>query len=185
MDTEIIIKHSDFTTSNEIIYDIMDIEKDVFKEKERGHYDSIERRFNRNKEMFVLAYDKDKLIGYLCFFPISKRLHDDILNSNKFFDDNIKEEDVLLFEKENYLYLISIALYKKYQGLGIGKMMMDAFFTKVKELKDKGCNVSDILASAVSSQGEMISKKYNFTMFKDLSKEYGYKLMYLKGAEIC
>lgn len=182
--TRYTIKYSDASTSNDIIYDLMDIEKDVYKESERGHFDSIERRFNRNKEMFVLLYDDDKLIGYLCFFPITKELHDKILNNDNFYDDNIAAEDVVSYDKENYIYLISIALYKKYHNQGLGKKMMDAFMKKLVEIKHSGYRINDILASAVSMQGERIAKKYGFTVLNDKSKQFGYKLMYFEGDKI-
>lgn len=46
---EFTIKYSDLYTSNDIIYDLMNIEKDVYEEKDRGQFDSIEKRFNKNK----------------------------------------------------------------------------------------------------------------------------------------
>ena len=132
MNNKIIIKYSDENTDASIIYDLMDIEKDVYKKEDRGEYDNIERRFARNKEMFILLYDNDKLIGSLCYFPISKDLHDKIMSADDFYDDNIEAKDVVSFSNENYIYLISIALYKKYQGKCLGKMMMDAFFKKLR-----------------------------------------------------
>lgn len=178
------IKYSDENTSSDVIYDLMDIEKDVYKENERGHFDSIERRFNKNKQMFILLYDEDKIIGYLCFFPITKELHDRILHNDDFYDDNIEAKDVIPYGKENYIYFISIALYKKYQGLGFGKKMMDAFMKKLKEKESAGYKIKDILASAVSQQGERIAKKYGFALLNDMSKQFGYKLMYLEGDKI-
>ena len=37
--------------------------------------------------MFILLYDNDKLIGSLCYFPISKDLHDRIMSADDFYDD--------------------------------------------------------------------------------------------------
>ncbi|MBR1453349.1 MAG: hypothetical protein IJ593_01710 [Lachnospiraceae bacterium] len=54
---EFTIKYSDSYTSNDIIYDLMNIEKDVYEEKDRGQFDSIEKRFNKNK------YEK---VIYIC-----------------------------------------------------------------------------------------------------------------------
>lgn len=183
-ETEYTIKYSDKNTPNDIIYDLMDIEKDVYKENERGHFDSIEKRFNKNKEMFVLLYDSNRIIGYLCFFPITKSLHDRILHKDNFYDDNIEAEDVVPYERQNYIYFISIALYKKYHGLGLGTKMMDAFMKKLREKEQSGYKIKDILASVVSEQGEAITKKYGFTLLSDMSEYFGYKLMYLEGDKL-
>ena len=183
-EVEYTIKYSDKYTQSDIIYDLMNIEKDVYKESERGHFDSIEKRFKRNREMFVLLYDFNKLIGYLCFFPITKRLHDKILHNDNFYDDNIEAEDVVSYERLNYIYFISIALYKKYHGLGLGTKMMDAFMMKLRERNNNGYIIKDVLASAVSIQGETITKKYGFKLLNDMSEQLGYKLMYLEGDRI-
>lgn len=184
INVEYTIKYSDKNTPSDIIYDIMDIEKDVYKENERGQFDCIEKRFDKNKEMFVLLYDSNKIIGYLCFFPITKSLHDRILHNDNFYDDNIEAEDVVPYETKNYIYFISIALYKKYHGLGLGTKMMDAFMKKLREKEQSGHKIKDILASTVSEQGEAITKKYGFTLLSDMSEQFGYKLMYLEGDKL-
>ena len=51
------IKYSDNNTPSEVIYDLMAIEKDVYKENERGHFDSIDKRFNKNKETNSLFFN--------------------------------------------------------------------------------------------------------------------------------
>ena len=179
------IKYSDANTKSDIIYGLMDIEKDVYKESDRGRFDNIEKRFNKNKEMFILLYDENKIIGSLCFFPITKSLHDNIMLSDGFFDDNIEADDVISYGERNYIYLISIALYKKYQGQGLGKRMMDSFFNILKEKELQGFKIVDVLASAVSRQGECIMKKYGFQVIRDSKEDEGFKLMHLEGEKIC
>lgn len=178
------IEYSSDNTSESVIYDLMRIEEDVYAEKDRGQYEHIKKRFDKNKEMFVLLYDNDKIIGYLCYFPISQELHDNIIGVKKFYDDNIKAKDVISFGKENYIYLISIALFKKYHGKGLGKKMMDAFFCKLREKNKENKHIIDIFASVISNAGEKIAREYGFELFKDVSNEKGYKLMYLDGSNI-
>lgn len=174
------IKYSDKDTESSIIYDLMDIERDVYEEKDRGRFDSIEKRFNNNKEMFIFLYNNDKLVGYLCYFPISKDLHDRILKASEFYDDNIESKDVIAYSKENYIYLMSAALYKKYHHQGLGQVMMNALFDKLREKKNLGYDIKDILASVISPHGERILEKYNFKVVQNKIGEYGYKLMRLR-----
>ena len=122
------ILSSDAHTDDSIIPELMKIEADVYAPDFRGGYDSICARFHKDREMFVLACDGERIVGYLCFFPISKKLHGEIIHETAFRDDDILPEDITGFGKNNYIYLLSIALYKSYQGQGIGKRMMNTFF---------------------------------------------------------
>lgn len=176
MNDDIRIRYSDSSTSDEIILELMKIESDVYAPEYRGEYDSIAKRFHKFRDMFVFAYDGDKVIGYLCFFPISKRLHDEIVYSEGFHDDDIEPEDVVQLTHNNYIYFLSIALYKAYQGRGIGRTMVDAFFDKLKEESEKGRNIEDIVASVVTDQGEKIARDYGFSLVKDYSETAHYKL---------
>lgn len=178
------IELSNSNTSDSVIEKLMEIERDVYLPEHRGEYHSIKSRFDKYKDMFVLAYDKDKIIGYLCFFPISNSLHDAILSGFKFYDDDISPNDVVKIGEHNYIYLISIAMYKKYQGVGIGKLLMDAFFNKLKLEEENGHYTDDILASVISQRGEQIARKYKFSMIKDLSETQHYKLFYLSGEDL-
>jgi GNAT superfamily N-acetyltransferase len=78
------------------------------------------------------------------------------------------------------IYFLSIALYKKYQGLGIGRTMVEAFLNKIKEEIKSGNVIYDIITSAVTSQGENIMKKYGFELVKDCMDTKKYKL-YRRG----
>ena len=55
--------------------------------------------------MFVFAYDGTEVVGYLCYFPISKRLHDGILFQEGFHDDIIPE-DVKSFRESSNIYFV-------------------------------------------------------------------------------
>lgn len=106
------IKYSDEFTSDEIISELIKIEEDVYLPEYQGEYESIRKRFHKFKEMFVLAYDKDVLIGYLCFFPISKLLYKEIVRKEGFHDDDIDSKDVCKLSDKNHIYFLSIALKK-------------------------------------------------------------------------
>lgn len=150
-------------TNDSIIAELMKIEADVYAPDFRGKYDSICARFHKDREMFVLAYDGKRIIGYLCFFPISKKLHSEIIHETAFRDDDILPEDILGYRESNYIYLLSIALYKAYQRKGIGKRMMNAFFEVLQNKKKFGHDTVDVLASVVTEQGRKIAEEYGFS----------------------
>ncbi len=177
---DIRIVYSDSKAEDDLIYDLMYIEKDVYSPEYRGEFDSIAKRFHKVKDMFVLAYDGDKAVGYLCFFPITKTLHDEILDADGFHDDDILPEEVEYWKDNNHIYLLSIALLKKYQGRGIGRRMMDAFFDRLREKNDSGQYIEDVLASVVTKNGEVLAEKYGFKKTGQ-SKEGEFKIYVLYG----
>ena len=181
---EIRIGFSNSDTPDSVITDLMQIEQNVYSPEYRGEYHAIKSRFDKYKDMFILAYDKDRIIGYLCYFPITKSLHDSILCEAQFHDDDILPNDVIEMGGSNHIYLLSIAVYKKYQGMGVGTMLTDAFFDRLRLEKEKGHHIEDIIASVVSLQGEQIAWKYNFSMIKDLSEIQQYKLFYFNGGNL-
>ena len=163
------IRFSDNMTSDQVIYELMKIEEDVYKPEYRGEYEAICKRFRRYREMFVLAYDGNKIIGYLCYFPVSHGMHEAILSEGAFHDDDIQPEDVMPLGDKNEIYILSTALYKSYHGKGIGRAMMNAFLHKMKEEKEKGREIRDIIASVVTEQGERVAREFGFELVKDYS----------------
>lgn len=178
------IKYSDNFTDDSLIYDLIEIEKDVYKKEYCGKYEMIHDRFHRYKDMFILAYDNDKVIGYLCFFPISNSLEYEIIYTENFHDDDIEPKDIVEIEKNNNIYLISIALYKRYHRKGIGKLMMSSFFDKMRTEKKVGHNINKIIASVVTVEGETLLNKYGFKLVNDLMEKKNYKLYIKEGKEI-
>lgn len=178
---EIRIEFSNPDTPDTIIEELMKIEQDVYLPEYRGEYQSIKNRFYKYKEMFVLVYDGEEIIGYLCFFPVSKSLHDSIVKECQFHDDDILPEDIVAMDRHSHIFLMSIAIYRSYQGMGIGKLLMDAFFNRLKLEKAKGHYVEDIIASVVSPRGELLARRYGFSMVNDLSEIQHHKLFYYDG----
>ncbi len=184
MESDIILTYSDNETSEDIVYDLMKVEESAYEPEYRGEYDSILRRFRKYKEMFVLASCRGRIVGYLCFFPISRRLHDDIMYSDTFHDDDIAESDVMHLGASNNIYLLSVALMKEYQNQGIGKRMMESFFARMRQYAGNGCDIEDILASVVTGQGESLAREFNMKEIKNNMQSKGYKLFFLSGEDI-
>ena len=180
---EVKITQSNSNTKYEIINDLMRIEKIVYEESCRGKYDSIKARFEIFSNMFILAYDGDELIGYLCWFPISKMLHNRIIVDKALFDDDIKPEDVVDIGEENYIYIISVAILPEYQRRNIGTEMMKKLIRILKAYSENGKKIKDVLTSVISEKGEGLVLKNGFVMVENRS-ESGYKLYRLAGKQL-
>lgn len=175
--------YSDQKTQDDVIYDLMEVEKEAYIPEYRGEFEAIRKRFEEYKEMFVLAYDNEKLIGYLCFFPVSDRLYEELLNEDKFHDDDILPEDIRTPAESGHIYLLSIALKDHYKGMGIGTAMMNTFWEKIRYYRENGCLIKDVLASAVTEEGNRLIRKAGFELVKDHSKTSRY-LLYRKEMEL-
>ncbi len=179
---EVTIRLSDPRTDENVISELMKIEEDVFPPEYRGEYESIRARFRKNREMFVLAREGGRIVGSLCFFPISERLHSEMLREPVFHDDDILPEDVMAFGERNHIYLLSVALYKSCQGRGIGSMMMDACFNALRDRRLRGQETADILASVVSEQGRRLVEKYGFSLARTPTEKERFLLYRREGA---
>lgn len=178
---QIIESNSD--TKCEIINDLMKIEEAVYKEDYRGEFESIRARFERFRDMFIFAYDGDKMIGYFCWFPISKNLHDKIIVDKALFDDDIAPVDVVDIGEVNYIYIISVAILPEYQNKNIGTKMMKKFYRIMKSYDKKGKRILDVLTSVISTKGEKLVLGSGFVMVENRI-ESGYRLYRLTGESL-
>ena len=138
------IKVSNYKTDEEIIRGVMAVEEDVYPADMRGNFDNICKRFAKFPDMLIYAEDGGRLVGYLCYFPISDSLYETILTSDILQDDNILPRDVMGWEESKHVYIISIAVMKEYQRQGVATALVKKFSQIIKEH-----TVVDILTTAI------------------------------------
>ena len=149
---------------NSAVYEVMKIESEAFEEKYRGDAESILRRYRVYPDMLDFVYDGFKTVGYLCWFPIKESLYSDIIASEDLHDDEIEPEQIEPdLGKASHIYLLSVAAYPSYKGKGYGTSMMETFLKRVQSIP----NLKDVLASAVTPDGERICEKFGFKFVKD------------------
>lgn len=172
---------SNRNTEEEIFHEVMDIEAEVYTDDMRGDYQSIQSikgRFNKYPEMFFLACEDGKIVGYFCFFPICQKLYEEIVHMGYFRDDDIKPEDIVSIETAKHIYIFSVAVYKKYQDTGLADEMMKQFEMFIDKCKEEGSQIENVIATTVTDDGEKFAKKYGFNLHLDRRQE-GFKI-YLK-----
>lgn len=169
------VRISNENTPVDIIYDLLEIEKKAYLPHHRGEFSSIEKRFVKNKEMLALIYDDEQLVGYLCFFPVSRQLHHQIVSEGLYRDDDILPEDVEGYTDCTYLYIISIAVTPDYQNGAPARMLMSALWDFLKGKEAEGIHVQDITAAAVTPDGERFLRRTGFEMIHN-HEDRGYKI---------
>lgn len=173
---DLIIK--DKANNNEdLIREVMKLDIMGYPAHMQGTFDTIYERFKQNEESFILAYDKDNLVGYLCFFPISDNLLNKMYKDNNIYDTDILPEDIREYDNGGIynLFIISIVVHPDYQGSKVIKCIAAAFVKKIELINNRGNIIGKIVATAVSDKGRNCLEKLNFTSIRVLNK--GYLLM--------
>ena len=158
----------------DFIYDVMYLDSIAYSEDMQGTYKSINNRFKKNKDSYILAYDNKKLIGYICFFPISNDLYDEMLVSNTIKDDDILPDDIVPYKKgeKHNVFIISTVIEPKYRDKEAVKLITDEFIKFIKEKNDNDYIIDKVLGTTVSEDGFKFATRLNFKVYKTYEKNY-------------
>ena len=166
----IIYKRSDEVPDEDFIHDVLKLDSEVYPRKLQGTFESVNGRFQRNKQSYILAYDNNQLIGYLCFLNISKDLRKQLLDNPLSNDDLISPNDIIKFtlKEPNTLYIISIVVNKKYRGQGVGSSLVGELKKFTMSLIKSGYTFDNVYGVAVTKAGYKMAVKNGFTIMKRL-----------------
>lgn len=162
----------DFDT--DFLSQIMDLDKEVYADEYVGVLENMVARYEVNRDSFVCIMDKerDKLAGYINFFPCTKELYEDIrYHTTVIRDDDIRPDEIAPYSKEeNHLFVISIVVASEYRGTKDAiAALSDAWIAHMNGLVKQGYPITDICAIAVSEDGKKALRNYMFTMERKLS----------------
>ena len=158
----------------DFIKDIMYLDSLAYNEDMQGTYDSINNRFKKNKDSYILAYDNKKLVGYICFFPISDELYSEMLISDTMKDDDISPDDIVSYKKgkKNNIFIISIVIDPNYRDKEAIKLITNEFIKFIKEKNENDYIIYKVLGTTVSDDGFKFATKLNFKVYKTYEKNY-------------
>lgn len=158
----------------DFIKDVMCLDSLAYNEDMQGTYDSISNRFKKNKESYILAYDNKKLIGYICFFPISDELYSEMLISDTMKDDDISPDDIVSYKegKKHNIFIISIIIDPSYRDKEAIKLITNEFIKFIKEKNENDYIIDKVLGTTVSYDGFKFATKLNFKIYKTYEKNY-------------
>ena len=161
----------DFDT--DFLSTVMDLDKVVYSEEYAGVLENMVARYEVNRDSFVCIMDeeKDKLAGYINFFPCTEELYQDIRkNSQVTRDDDIRPDEVAPYSKEgNHLFIISIVIAPEYRDGKAIVTMMNAWNDHLDKLVKRGYPITDICAIAISEGGQKVLRNNQFKRERELS----------------
>lgn len=159
------LKYSFGVTGVDFIHDLLKLDAKVFKQELQGSFESVSGRYLANPNSFLLVYDGDKIVGYLCLLTVTEALHNRILSSDIIVDDDIKGSDIL--EISNYGYLFSVVVDKEYRD-GRAVKLLYSHFNNLCEIN----GITHLTATAVSQDGEKFLTNLNFEKVRCLADSY-------------
>jgi len=159
-------------------HNISDFFEDILKlniaQDKKCNNENLKTAFKKNKESYILAYRGMELIGYICFFPISKQLSSKIQNT-KSVDDKIKPDDILSKcpeNKETDVVIISVAVLRDYQNKGIAKELANRLFATLSEKIQAGCKIKNVFGYCYTTAGASLCHDYGFNFHKQTQDHY-------------
>lgn len=161
------IKYSKDLKKNEeekFIREMLELDSLVYPLKFQGTYPKVMARFQANKDSYINLYLKNKLIAYICFFPITDDLSKRIDCSHREFADDIEARDILPFQERvnNTIFVISIVVHKDYQNAEAIKILTNEFIRYLKEKDEQNYFINRIISFASTDDGFKIFRTLNF-----------------------
>jgi hypothetical protein len=158
------IEVTDQILSRSELIDIIALDSLVYPEIYQSSFEQVLNRFMKFKECFITARFEQKIIGYICFFPITKLLYTDIIEGNLSTDIDIEADNVLtLCKNEGFLYIISIVVHPKFQHTHVIKWIMSEFDVKLVNFCSN-YGVKQTLATVISESGFNVLHKSSFSI---------------------
>ena len=147
-----------------LLNDLLAIDSRAYPKHLQETFAEVNSKFLVNRDMYVLLYDDDKLVGYLCLFPIREELYEKIVNNNRPLELSIPGNflDQYVPFKTYRLYILSAVIDPEYQMKGLSKYLIEGFYRYVLNKKNNNIFFSAALATAVTTAGETMLKKMHF-----------------------
>lgn len=165
-----IIENKNIT--EDLINQIKVLDKKFYKDE--YIWDDIYQRkvFNKNKKSLIMVLYKNKVIGYLNYLVISKKLYDNMMTSNVITDTFDLDDIVELYKnKRNYVTINSIVIEKSHQNGYAIKMLTKRLKRRLKEYNNKNYKIGAMNAIAVSKDGQKVLENIGFEKNKVLDDD--------------
>lgn len=139
----------------DFINDLLKLDSIAYPGELQGTYESVNARYQKNKDSFVLLVHGEQVVGYLCYFPVSSEFREDLQHSMYILDDGITPDSIEQYhEGNNYLYIMSVVIHPEYRdGVGI-RYLTQAFLDDMSRKNEKGMCIAEMYGTAVSPDGE-------------------------------
>jgi GNAT superfamily N-acetyltransferase len=166
-----------------LVSELIEIDALAFPEHIGGTCTKIYEKYAGNDDMFVLMYDDSKLIGYICFFPISETLCDKMLRGKELSDSDMSSGMIDEYNPHSTycIYASTVAIIPEYQGRGLAKRLVKELYRKLLDKRNDGMRFASVVVAAATNGGVKIAEKMGLKKTRSLPD--GYELYVISGNE--
>jgi len=156
------------------LQEMLKIDALVYPEQQQATFDEVLDRYKVNKNLYILLYNNQELIGYICLLPIKEELYNKILLENRLYDSDIPGSFLEEYIPGNSykLYIISMAIHPKYHGQGLSKHLVKGFHEYLLTHKKNGVDFTSVLSTAVTNDGKLMLERMGFTAIKKIDGDF-------------
>lgn len=134
----------------------------------------------KNPEVYFGVVDKDNncLIAYINALPLSLDTIKNIF-SKKIRDVDLTPHLVQTYEESGvkHLYLTSIVIEDRFQGSSVIRVLVNGFLDYIYQMAEKrGIYFEGIYSNAVSQQGLLLARRFNFKAVTFSKKSHCFRL---------
>ena len=164
-------------TDEGFLKDVLNVDKRVYPREIQGTLEELKERYKSKNQHFLLVYKEEKVVGYICFFPITDDLSTKINDSDVIYDNYIRAKDISDFKKDKLtdIYVISVAIVPEEQDTDAIRVLTNNFMSILKNKVKEGYLLNNIMTTASSEDGIKFFNNLNFSEIKTLKNNY--KLM--------
>ena len=118
-------------TDEGFLKDILNVDKRVYPREIQGTLEELKERYKSKNQHFLLVYKEEKVVGYICFFPITDDLSTKINDSDVIYDNYIRAKDISDFKKDKLtdIYVISVAIVPEEQDTDAIRVLTNNFIS--------------------------------------------------------
>jgi GNAT superfamily N-acetyltransferase len=151
----------------EIFDSIQEIDRSVFHDNGLATQQSDIDRYEAYKDSYIFALYEGKIIGYLCYFPITENFYESIIEGVKVYDGDIEGADICnLKDSNNYIFLLSVAISPEFQKIGISKRFSAILIEEFSRIK-----IKDMVSYAFTIGGEHFLNHLGLKCCKEMDDE--------------
>ena len=155
------------------------VDESCYEEKYQGVQENTDARYLKNPRSFIFVEDtlKDRMAGYINFFPCEEPLYRDNIGAPRpdgsvcdhIRDDDIAPEEVAEYRNDiNHIFILSIAIHEDYRNSEVIKLLSDSFIAYLNKLEEEGYPITDIAGTAVSRDGQRTLSRWLFRKLRPL-----------------
>lgn len=166
------LKTTDENTPIRIMRKIAKIDKYNYNDNLRVLSESYLEYFKAFNGGFILAYNLERIVGYLHWVPVTKEFYERVKKAKNKLECIPKIEDIVTISEDgNFIFVKSFGVYEKFRYNGVGTDLFDAFVTIMLNDKFSNC-VNNVISASYSGDGHRLLSRYGFKVTNSVSDKF-------------